>query len=325
MKLNWFYIFVGLLFGIMLFLSVRYFKGSGHGSVGIAYAKERNINSEKSAIVKSIPVIAGQEVKAGDLLVQLTSNELEIEVHRLENKLAILQREQTEKRKVAASKIDLIRSENSIRTQELNTEISESEGELELNRQLITSFRLDKDSIATHPAEMKINSLKEQRRRHEETALIRIEDVRNDNQTDLRNIENEIKLLQKELEFFEQEKVKLSKYATAAGVISNVFVKEGEQIQSYTSLLSVNPLHPTTVVGYLVGRKVMLPVGATVQVSAYEHASNHATGKVIGYGSVVQLPLILQKSTATMAFGREVFIQIPDVNPFASGEKVMIR
>src|SRR5690606_19448353 len=232
MKLNWFYIFVGLLFGIMLFLSVRYFKGSGHGSVGIAYAKERNINSEKSAIVKSIPVIAGQEVKAGDLLVQLTSNELEIEVHRLENKLAILQREQTEKRKVAASKIDLIRSENSIRTQELNTEISESEGELELNRQLITSFRLDKDSIATHPAEMKINSLKEQRRRHEETALIRIEDVRNDNQTDLRNIENEIKLLQKELEFFEQEKVKLSKYATAAGVISNVFVKEGEQIQS---------------------------------------------------------------------------------------------
>ncbi|HYF66668.1 MAG TPA: biotin/lipoyl-binding protein [Ohtaekwangia sp.] len=325
MKLNWFYIFVALLFSAMLFLSVRYFKGSGHGSVGIAYAKERNINSEKSAIVKSIPVIAGQEVKAGDLLVQLTSNELEIEIHRLENKLVILRSEQAEKRKVAASKIDLIRSENSIRTQELSTEISESEGELELNRQLITSFKLDKDSVVTHPAEMKINALKEQRRRHEETALIRIEDVRNDNQMDLRNLENEIKLLEKELELFEQEKIKLSKYATTAGVISNVFVKEGEQIQSYTSLLSVNPLHPTTVVGYLVGRKVMLPVGSTVQVASYERSSNQATGKVIGYGSVVELPLILQKSTATMAFGREVFIQIPDANPFASGEKVIIR
>jgi multidrug resistance efflux pump len=325
MKVNGFYIVVLLLLSAMIFLTLRYFKGSGHGSVGLAYAKEHNIKAEKAAIIKSVPVVAGQQVKAGDLLVELTSNDLELEMSKLKNKIAVLLSEQGEKRKVADSKIDLIRSENSIRTEELNTEILESEGELDLNKQLIKSFQLDKDSVAIHPSEMKIKALKKQRAKHEETAAIRIEDVRHDIETDMRNLNNEIQLLEKELELYEQEKVKLSKFAQSSGVVSNVFVKAGEEVQGFTSLLSVNPLHPTTVVGYLVGRKVMLPVGSDVVVSAYERSADRTSGKVIGYGSVVQLPAILQKSTASPAFGREVFIEIPEKNAFASGEKVVIR
>jgi HlyD family secretion protein len=322
MKLNWFYIAMPLLLVVMIIITVKYFQGSGHGSVGLAYAKEHNIKAEKAAVIKSVPVISGQQVKEGDLLVELTSDDLEIEINKLTNRIQVLRSEQAEKKKVAASKIDLIRSENSIRTEELNTEIMESEGELDLNKQLIKSFKLDKDSIGTHPTELKINALKKQRAKHEETAAIRIEDVRHDIETDLRLLENEITLLEKELELFQQEKKKLSKYAQSQGVVNTVFVRAGEQVQAFTPLLSVNPLHPTTVVGYLVGRKVMLPVGSQVVVSSYEHSSNRAEGKVIGYGSVVELPEILQKSTATKAFGREVFIEIPENNAFASGEKL---
>jgi HlyD family secretion protein len=46
---------------------------------------------------------------------------------------------------------------------------------------------------------------------------------------------------------------------------------------------------------------------------------------VIGYGSVAELPEILQKSTAVKAFGREIFIEIGLENNFANGEKVLIR
>jgi multidrug resistance efflux pump len=325
MKNSGFYISVLVMLAVMIFITVKFFRGSGHGSVGLAYSKEHNIKAEKSAIIKSVPVVAGQQVKAGDLLVELTSSDLELEMSKLKNKIDVLRSEQVEKRKVADSKIDLIRSENSIRTEELNTDILESEGELDLNKQLIKSFQLDKDSVAIHPSEMKIKALKKQRTKHEETAAIRIEDVRHDIETDMRNLNNEIQLLEKELELYEQEKIKLSKFAQSPGVVSNVYVKAGEEVQGFTSLLSVSPLHPTTVVGYLVGRKVMLPVGSAVQVSAYERSADIARGKVIGYGSVVQLPAILQKSTATPAFGREVFIEIPEENVFASGEKVVIR
>src|SRR5690606_16054488 len=137
-------------------------------------------------------------------------------------------------------------------TEELNTDIAESESELNLNRQLIKSFKLDNDSIVNHPSELKINALKKQRSKHDEAATIRIKDVVQVNTTEQRILANEIQLLEKELELYQEERKKLSKYATAPGVVNTVYIKEGEQVNAYTSLLSVNPLHPSTAVGYLV-------------------------------------------------------------------------
>jgi HlyD family secretion protein len=77
---------------------------------------------------------------------------------------------------------------------------------------------------------------------------------------------------------------------------------------------------------YLIGKKAdVYPIGAPVTVSSYNQGSNTVTGKVIGYGSVVELPDILQKSTAVKAFGQEVFIEVPPDNNLANGEKVLIR
>lgn len=122
------------------------------------------------------------------------------------------------------------------------------------------------------------------------------------------------------------EKSKLNKYASAAGVVKNVYVKAGEQVDAFTPLLEVNPKRPTTIIVYLVGKKSDLyPIGASVSVSSYDQRRNAVTGKVIGYGSVSELPEILQKSTATTAFGQEVFIEVPAENFLANGEKVLVR
>jgi hypothetical protein len=103
-------------------------------------------------------------------------------------------------------------------------------------------------------------------------------------------------------------------------------VKVGEQINAYTPLISVNPVRPTTVIAYLVGKRVdLFPIGAEVLVSSYDHRSIAVKGKVIGFGSVNELPEILQKSTAVKAFGREVFIEISPENNLANGEKVLVH
>jgi multidrug resistance efflux pump len=136
---------------------------------------------------------------------------------------------------------------------------------------------------------------------------------------------NQIKLLERELDLLVLERKALTKFATTDGVVENIFVKEAEQVDAYTPLLSVSPNHPTTVVGYLVGKKDHLSVGLDVSIRSYDDPGLHIPGKVIGYGSMVPLPDILQKSTAVKAFGREVFIEMKADNPFASGEKVLIR
>jgi multidrug resistance efflux pump len=326
MKFNWFYILIVLLFGAMLFISFRYFKSSGSSSIGIATAKEYKINAEKSALIKSISAIPGKEVKAGDLLVELTSNGLEIEIGKLENRIITLRAEQIEKNKLAQSKVAYAKAELGIEIEDLNSDITQAESELQLNRRLTKELNGSKDSATgNHPMEMKISALRKQKGKHEEAVGILVNDILQANQADQLALSNQIKLLEHELTVLKEERKKLSKYATFDGVVENVYVKEGEQVDAYTPLLSVNPIHPVSVIGYMVGKKNIFPVNTEVRVSSYEHPKNTIAGKVIGYGSVVELPEILQKSTAVKAFGRQVFIEIAPDNAFASGEKVLIR
>ncbi|HMX51628.1 MAG TPA: HlyD family efflux transporter periplasmic adaptor subunit, partial [Cyclobacteriaceae bacterium] len=139
-------------------------------------------------------------------------------------------------------------------------------------------------------------------------------------------LNNQIKLLEQELDLLKTERSNLVKYASSDGVVTSVYVKPGEQVSSYTELLAITPVRPTTVIGYLAGKNNnTFVVGDSVRVSAYGNGSIRITGRVIGYGAVTQLPDILQKSTAVKAFGREVFIEIPPSNNFTNGEKVLIR
>lgn len=325
-KINWFYILIVLMLVSMLYISGRYFKGSGEASIGIAQTSEYKVKTEKSALVKSINVVPGMEVKEGELLVELTSDELEVDIAKLTNRIAVHKSEHAEQAKLANAEISYIKAQNGIKIVELDADILESESEIKMNEALTKEFATTKNTSEDSPMSIKIRSLKLQKQKHMEALNIKIEDVKQESTTELQLLENQIILLESELKLLETEKSKLNKYATAPGVVKNVYVKPGEQVDSYTPLLEINPLHPTTVVAYLVGKKPTgLGVGKEVSVSSYDQQRNSVHGNVIGYGSVNELPDILQKSTATKAFGQQVFIEIPAENTFFNGEKVLIR
>jgi multidrug resistance efflux pump len=326
--INGFYWLIGLLFVAMLYISSRYFKGSSGSTVGITYAKEYKISSEKSSLVKTIHVVAGQQVKDGQLLIELSSTELEMDIEKLTNKLSVLKSEQHDKSKLVQSEIDYERAETNIRLEEIDADLAQLKSEMKMNQQLTKEFTAadtTRDNSQT-PQHVKIRSLQEQRKKHERALDIKIKDLLHESATDQSLLINQIKLQERELELLKDEQKALSKYASSEGVVENVYVKNGEHTEAFTALLSINPTHPTTVVGYMIGKKAAaVPVGADVSVEAYEQRSTKVSGKVIGYGSVVELPEILQKSTAVKAFGREVFIEIAPDNEFATGEKVLIR
>lgn len=330
-SINWFYILIALLFVSMLYVSARFFKGSGKSSIGITKGKEYKINSEKSSLVKRVHVVPGRQVKAGDVLVELTSNELEIDIDKLTNRIAVLKSEQHEKSKLVESEIAYVKAQHGITIEEIDTDIEQIQSKMELNRNLAREFApvaSDTTSVnlSRNPQQAKLKSLEQQKAKHRQAMAIKIEDIRQENRTEQSLLVNQIRLLERELELLAEEKKKLSKFAATDGVVENVYVKDGEQVDSFTPLLSINPVRPSTVVGYLVGKKYDIPeIGSAVVVSSYEHRSVTVAGKVIGYGSVSELPEILQKSTAVKAFGREMFIEIAPENSFANGEKVLIR
>jgi HlyD family secretion protein len=310
----------------MLFVSFRYFKGSRHSTVGLTYSREHKITAEMPSLVKKIMVISGQQVRQGDLLIELSSNSLEMEMAKITNLIQALQSERTEKMKLADSEIAFIRADEGIAVEELNTEIDQAESELRMNRKLTRDFIASKDSVSNEePIRQKLTSLKKQRDRQNEAIAIKVKDIKQESETEQRILSNNIELHQRELALMNNEKKELNKYAAADGIVGNVFIRQGEQVDAYTALLSINLVHPTTVIGYQSGKREEIEVGSKVEIISFDNNTVRTTGKVIGYGAVVELPEILQKSTAVKAFGREVFIDIQVKNKFATGEKVLIR
>lgn len=324
MKLNWYYIFIAVFFAGMLLINMTYFRGSGNSSVGVTYSKGFKINADKSAQVISVEVVPGQQVKAGEVLIELASFNLDLELNKLQNRITTLKSERAEKAKLADAEIAYMRAELGIEIEKLNLQITQTETELALNKKLTNEFS---QAIVTdeNPLLQKIEALKVQRSKYQESMMIKRQDILQKTSTEENLIDNQVRLLEQEREMLITDKNNLRKVANADGVVESVFVKEGEQVDAYTALLSVNPVHPTTVIGYLVGKKDNPPIGAEVMVRSFENSQLFASGKVIGYGSVVQLPLILQKSTAITGFGREFFVEIDGRNEFANGERVLIR
>lgn len=323
MRFNWFYFFVGIAFLTMLFVSFRFFRGSTRGFVGVATSKDFTISVEKSAQIMKVAVVPGQQVAEGDLLVEVASPALNIEIDKLTTRVKSLASERLEKSKAIRSQVELIRAELDVKIGELQTDIVQKENESKLNEELVKTVA--GQANATNPLKVTIASLKEQKLNLEKARDIQVRDAQMKSETEQLILTNQLQLLQRELDLLLKEQQALSKYATSAGVVENVYVKEGEQVEAYASLIAINPASPTSVTGYLVGNNKDIAVGALVQVSAYERRSQPVEGKVIGFGSVVPLPDILQKSTATKAFGREVFIEIKGNSSLASGERVLIR
>ncbi|MCU0398610.1 MAG: biotin/lipoyl-binding protein [Cyclobacteriaceae bacterium] len=326
MRLNAFYLLIVILFVAMLLISFQYFRGSAHSSVGITFARQNRISVERPATVKAIHVVPGQQVQAGDLLIELVSSELEINIDKLENRISDHKAEKSEKIKITQSEVAYIQAQLDLELEEIQAEIDELENELMLNRKLTKEFAGNQKSPdESNPLVGKINSLIRQLSMKTEARTIRIKDVQQRHVLDMQLLDNQISLLERELEQLIREKQNLVKHAVTNGVVENVNVKTNEQVEAYAPLLTINPVNPTTVVGYMVGKKDMLPIGSSVTIKSVDYVRAIISGKVIGYGSVVALPDILQKSMAVKAFGREIFIEIPGENDFAVGEKVLIR
>lgn len=328
--INWFYILVAVVFAAMLWVSATYFRGSDYSSIGITEVKEYKINSEKSALIKSVHVVPGQQVKAGELLLDLSSTELEMDIEKTSNRIALLKVEQQSKAKLIQAQVDYLHADLGIPLEEIETEIEQTKSEIQLNKKLTKELATNSDTSVwnevDNPLQVKLTSLNKQKVKHKQAMRIKETDIRQEGFIDQQQLNNQISLMEQELELLKTEKSKLVKYATADGVVKNVYIKPGEQVNSYTPLLSITPVTPTMVTGYLAGKNNnAFAVGDSVRVSAYGDGSIKITGKVIGYGAVTELPDILQKSTAVKAFGREIFIEIPPNNNFANGEKVLIR
>ena len=81
-KYNTFYIVIAILFITLLTINLFFFKGS-RSFPGVTYSKKYMVNTERASIAGNTYVIPGQPVEPGDLLLELSSPELTLEIETL--------------------------------------------------------------------------------------------------------------------------------------------------------------------------------------------------------------------------------------------------
>ncbi|MEQ8523636.1 biotin/lipoyl-binding protein [Gracilimonas sp.] len=328
-QINSFYLFIAILFAGLFAVNSQYFKGS-KSFVGVTYSKVYNINIEKPAIVKATHVVPGQTVKPGEILVELESPQLNLEIQRLRKEIEIFESQKKEQQKLLESERELLESQKKIIQSEIDNEVQLLQRRIQLNRSLTDSILENKsrnfgsDTLGT--LQLQIKSIKQKGELELEAVNIQIADLEQDHNFDQSQLEAKLELAKQELNWKIQEDRNLNKYASFSGVVENVYIKPNEHVQEFTPLISINPVHPTSVVGYLVGKKDRTQrLGQKVTVRSMEHPELETTGSIIGFGSVVLLPDVLQKTTTIQTFGLEVFIEIPEDNELPVGEKIIVR
>ena len=320
-----FYWFAGLLLISLLLINTQFFKGNT-SFLGVSYSDAYTINSDRAATIIRTYVSPGETVSAGDTLITLYSPELELDIEKLRKELILMQSEIEEKNELLESELALFDSEKQQSTQSFNAEINQLAQRLALQKQLVGIESALGDSDQNNELELQIESLKQQLSLELQAIEIRVNDVTQEHLFDVSQIRARQELARQELQWKERMVDNLTRMAQADGVVERVYVKPQEQVDSFTPLLTLNPRHPTSIVGYLVGQKDRnKELGDTVLVRSSEQSSLISSGVITGFGSVVALPNILQNSSSITTFGLEIFIEIPEDNPLPVGEKVIIE
>ena len=297
---------------------------------GFAENKEMQINLEHPLMVNRIAVTPGQAVKKGDLLLEVTRVELDLKLSDVAHNISELEAKTHISRAELQSNINRLKAQRTEKVSDIQSRIHAVEAEVALNELLVKDLKsvkvAESATMLNNPNQLKINALKEELRLVVQPLDIEIEHL----ESELRGqnpMQVEINRLKTQREFIVQEQKRLAIYAPSDGLVGSIHCKEGENISSFTTLISFYEKSPNMVVGYVhESFVVQVNIGDSLNVVSSLHPEEKCRGKVIGLGHrIVEIPERLRKIPEMKTYGREVLIQIPSDNHFLQSETVVLN
>lgn len=325
-------IFYWLLFPLGIFilydLSVK-LQLSQYAFLGFAENKQNEINVDKDVVVQKILVKNGSTVKKGQLLLQVQNVEMQEEIEQIQQAIQDLPIKTNLSLAKIEAEILLLRQQKEDKINELTTKINAITAEAVFYKNLLpsTSENQNENNIQ-HPKAALVKNLKDEISAIEASFNQQIKHYEV-----LKNAPQEGVALQnqwaKKKSFLINEIKKFDVIAPYDGVIGTVNVKEGENVQAFSSLISMYEASPPLVVAYIQERfDIKVSIGDTVDVVSMYNSNKKVAGVVMVKGNrIVEIPEKFRKIPDHKIYGIEVFIEIPTYNQFLQKEvlKVSVR
>lgn len=328
MRFNFFYLVV-LLLGLSMFFLFRPPTTETLSFYGFAESAETTINYNYPVVVDRVLVRPGQEVAAGEPLLDISRRKSKETLADQQFRIAELHAEERLWRQRKENELNQIRQSSEDKLAGIDARLIALRRELAYKRSLAEGLTTITAGEAEYqPLENEIEDLEAERARWstgrelKETSLN--EEIRLGNNP----YREQIRRLEAEASFEEDQKVQpFTVTAPAAGLVGNVNVREGEHLQSYSTLLTFYEPHSNIVRGYVHEDQITnVGLGDALEVYSLKKAGALYPGKVIGLGSrIVETPARLRKLPDFKTYGREVVIEISSDNVFLQKEKVGVR
>ena len=296
---------------------------------GFAENKETEINHIEDILVSKIYVTSGQQVKKGDLLIEVSDNTIPQKLDELALKKETVSQELILKKIDIQNEIKSIQNRRDQDIAKITAEITTLEKRISTNKELFEGLKtIDKPTgNYRSPDEDKIKELRANIAAIEDLANAKIAIQENLIKSIAQPSQIKSKLVDSETSYYKSAKDRLAIIAPFDGLIGTINCKEGENVSAFNRLMSFYKTNPTEVKGFVHESMILeVSVGDMLEVSSTLHPEIKIVGEVIGLGSrIIEIPERLRKIPDFKTYGREVQISIPSKNRFLQKEKVMLN
>lgn len=327
-RYNILYIVGGLMAILLLFLGNN-MKSESAFFYGFAENKHTEINHIQDVQVNKIHVTNGQQVKKGDLLIELLDNNLSYKIDGLKlEKESVTANQRNEYTKLQVEIEELIAKRN-LEIADVSGRIVELEKSIAINKSLYEGLK------TIQKRNKEYTSLESEKLIFFKERLNKLTQNRDSEVAQKKRILNTLSspskikrdIIDSEISQYDDVQQRLSIYAPFDGLVGLIQCKEGENISAFTSLMDLYKHNPTQVRGYVHESMILkVQVGDKLEVASTLHPDVNVEGEVIGLGSrIIEIPERLRKMPEVRTYGREVLIEIPSENQFLQKEKVMLN
>lgn len=297
---------------------------------GIAEASETIISVPSATEIVKVHVVPGQEIHAGDTIVQINRPDLTLRIAELTREIDALEGRSNLSSAEIDQKVADVKANLETRRLTLTAEIRNLETEYNSNKAISAKLKSLSNSKSQSDGNdamaMRIKSLKNELALATKSANEQIALLRGSSKLQKASGKSEAENLKKELEEMQKQQEELIQIAKEDWVVGDVNVRDGEKVSSFAPIVTLAHKSPTLVRGYINEQIYQnMDLGEAVKVTTLAGTGKAVVGEVVGLSSrIVAFPERMWKMPEMPVYGREVTIKIPENNPFLLGEMVTI-
>ena len=330
-KINVFSIF-WVLTGILLLVASLSYKKQSDAIVAEVEPQKLAVSFQKAVKIKSIHVLPGEDVKKGDLLVEVIRPDLMYDIDKATNDLNTFLQEKDMLISNLNYQVQMTRLEKISEIEKIDDDLFQLRTRYEQNqgiRNALEGIEIYEDTIQDGSGNILLLQIDYLQKKKEQTVdlydqkLMQLEEKKT-NETEILDLK--IEQQRKELILLENEANFLNNYAPVDGTIGDVMAQVGELIPPYNTIMSLYEINPTIIKAFMNEKnRYNLSVGDEVLVES-SNRDYSISGMVTEVGSrIVTYPNRLLEVQDRKIWGQEIFIKIPENNEFLNGEKVYVR